>query len=325
MSLENQRYAIYWAFKGISHPSSIAAYHQAQEHADREWQEWQDSQPTPLADLGSVPSLSVLPLVDFYPGREGLAGEAGVSYLVTAGTKKILFDVGFNPRQEHPSPLLDVLGVSTKDLDAVFISHPHLDHVGGPGQARERTFALSAQPVDLSGVPAYVPVPMEHPSARVEVVNEPRALAPGVASGGPLTKAIWWTGPVAEHTMLVNVAGKGPVMIVGCGHPSLERLIARAEAVTGERLYGVVGGLHFPVTGSRVGKGRQNIIGNGKLPWQRITKQEVREAAKRLAAPDLGVVALSAHDSCDWSLDTFRAILDDRYRTIRMGEEITVA
>jgi 7,8-dihydropterin-6-yl-methyl-4-(beta-D-ribofuranosyl)aminobenzene 5'-phosphate synthase len=114
-------------------------------------------------------------------------------------------------------------------------------------------------------------------------------------------------------------------MIVGCGHPSLARLLERARAVTGVPLYGLVGGLHFPVTVSRVGKGRQTIIGNGKLPWQRITRREAREAAALLAGLDLGLVALSAHDSCDWTLGVFKETLGDRYRTVRAGEEIVVA
>ncbi len=59
-------------------------------------------------------------------------------------------------------------------------------------------------------------------------------------------KAIWLTGPVFEQTLLVNVADKGAVMIVGCGHPSLKRMIERAQTVTGVPLYAVLGGLHFP-------------------------------------------------------------------------------
>ena len=182
-----------------------------------------------------------------------------------------------------------------------------------------------ADPVDLAGIPAYVPTPMTHPSARVEVVPEPRKLGEGLASTGPITRAIWLMGPIAEHSLLVNVAGKGVVMIVGCGHPSLSRLIERAQTVTGAPLYGAVGGLHFPVAGSRVGKGGQNILGNGKLPWQRITRDETHEAAARLADLDVGLVALSGHDICDWSLGVFADTLGDRCRTVKVGEEILVA
>ncbi|OFW58353.1 MAG: hypothetical protein A2133_01895 [Actinobacteria bacterium RBG_16_64_13] len=217
------------------------------------------------------------------------------------------------------------LGVSPSDLGAVFISHLHLDHVGGRDCQSGRTFALSGQPVDLDDIPAYVPAPMTHPSARVEVLSEPRKLAEGVASSGALMRAIWLMGPALEHALLVNIADKGLVIIVGCGHPSMAHMVERAAAVTGVPLYGVVGGLHFPVTASRVGKGRQTIIGNGKLPWRRITRREAREAASRLAGLGLTSVALSGHDSCDWTLNMFRDALGDRFRMVRAGDEIVIS
>jgi 7,8-dihydropterin-6-yl-methyl-4-(beta-D-ribofuranosyl)aminobenzene 5'-phosphate synthase len=331
MSLKEKGYAAYWAAAGITKPKATSSFLRERRQTDREWEAGQRSEavhPPTLSDLGTAKTLSILPLVEFYTADERLAGEPGVSYLVTVDGKRILFDVGRNVREEHPSPLLRnmaALGLSPADFDAVFISHCHLDHVGGLQEMRQRTFSLSAQPVDLTGKIAYLPTNMTHPSATVEIVTGPRKLAEGVASTGPLTRAIWLMGPVAEQSLLVNVERKGVVMIVGCGHPLLSRLVARAQAVTGRPLYGVIGGLHFPVTGSRVGKGGQNILGNGKLPWQRIQRSEARDAAALLAKLDVSLVALSGHDSCDWSIGAFGAALGDRCRTARVGEEIVVA
>jgi 7,8-dihydropterin-6-yl-methyl-4-(beta-D-ribofuranosyl)aminobenzene 5'-phosphate synthase len=325
MSLKEKGYAAYWAVYGVARPRTTATFLRERREADRAWER---AHPDKLAGLGTAARLSILPLIDYYSGDARLAGEPGVSYLVAVDGKKILFDVGRNVREEHPSPLLrnmETLGIRAADLDAVFISHIHLDHVGGIDSMRRRTFTLSAEPVDLGGIPAYAPAPMAHPSAQVEVVTEPRKLAEGVASTGPLVRAIWLMGPAAEQALLVDVEDKGLVMIVGCGHPSLSRLLERAQAVTGVPLYGVIGGLHFPVTGSRVGKGGQNILGNGKLPWQRITRREARNAAAELAHLDLGLVALSAHDSCDWTLGVFGQALSERCRTVKVGEEIVVA
>lgn len=325
MPLRDKRYAVYWALAGLARPRATLRFLRQQREADRLWHA---TQPAPITELGAVDHLSILPLVEYYSAVDGAATEPGVSYLVRAGEETVLFDVGYNVKNEHPSPLLrnmELLGVSPADIDSVFISHLHLDHVGGSRRQAEKTFALSAQAVDLAGVRAFVPTAMTHPSATVRVIEAPRRLAPGVASSGPIMKAIWLTGPVHEQAMLVNVAGKGAVMFVGCGHPSLARLIERARAVTGLELYGVIGGLHFPVTGSRVGRGRQNIIGSGKLPWQRISRREAREAAATLASLDLKLVALSAHDSCDWTLRAFDEALGDRYRTLRVGDEVVVA
>ena len=331
-SLKEKAYAVYWAGAGVTKFRATTAFIRERRCLEREWVAEQAgvtaSSQAALAGLGTARSLSVLPLVEFYTTGPALAGEPGVSYLVTIDGFRILFDVGRNVNEEHPSPLLRnmaALGVTPDSIDAVFISHCHLDHVGGMREMRQRTFSLSAQPVDLAGKTAYLPAAMTHPTATAEVITGPRKLATGVASTGPITRALWLMGPVAEQALLVEVENRGVVMIVGCGHPLLSRLVARAQAVTGRPLYGVVGGLHFPVTGSRVGKGGQNILGNGKLPWNRIRRSEVRDAAALLERLDVQLVALSGHDSCDWSLETFRKTLGDRCRTLRVGQEIVVA
>ena len=334
MSYIEKAYAAYWAAAGVTKPGATAAFLRERRRLDREWQTEQAApahgamHPAELSGLGTATTLSILPLVEFYSSAPRLVGEPGVSYLVTVDGKRILFDVGRNVREEHPSPLLRnmaALGLSPEDIDAVFISHCHLDHVGGIDEMRRRTFSLSGRPVDLTGKTAYLPTVMTHPSANVQVVTRPSKLAEGMASTGPITRAIWLMGPVAEQALLVDVKDKGVVMIVGCGHPLLSRLVSRAQAVAGKPLYGVVGGLHFPVTGSRVGKGGQNILGNGKLPWQRIRRSEARDAAALLVELDVKLIALSGHDSCDWSLGVFEKALGDRCRTLRVGEQIVVA
>jgi len=330
MSFTDRAYEAYWSASGLARPFTLAKYLRQKRAADREWQ---NSHPQPLVDLGTGEKLSVLPLVEFYAvhddyGAPRFRTESGVSYLVKADDKLILFDVGYNQRREHPSPLLHnmaALGVSPDDLDAVMISHIHLDHVGGPHCQAQRTFALSAEDVDLHGIPAYAPAPMTHPTAKVETVTEGRKLWKGIASTGPLTRAIWLMGPATEQSLLVNVRDKGLALIVGCGHPSLTRILARAQALIPAPLYAVMGGLHYPVTGSRVGKGRQNIIGSGKVPWLRITRGDARAAVKALEVLDPHIVALSAHDSCDWTLDLFRGAFGERYRDVRVGEEIVIA
>lgn len=71
-----------------------------------------------LRDLGEVDEVSILPLVErlTVDGR-GLIGEPGVSYLVRAGTARLLFDSGLSGGQAR-SALAHNAGVPGVDLDA---------------------------------------------------------------------------------------------------------------------------------------------------------------------------------------------------------------
>ena len=264
------------------------------------------------------------------PYGEGLAVEPGVSYLIRADDTTILFDVGFNTRREHPSPLLrnmKALGVSLAEIDALVISHRHEEHVGGVRQMRQGTFAVSGQPVDLKGVHAYVPVPISNATARVRVVHEPRVIAPGVASIGPIPHQMFFYGWTAEQSLAVNVVGKGIVLIIGCGHSTLPAIIERAEMLFDEPIYGVIGGLHYPVTASRatmLGIPLQSMLCTGKLPWRPINRGDVAANIAFLQRRNPQLVSLSPHDSCDWSIEAFRAAFGEGYRDLLVGEVISV-
>ena len=85
-----------------------------------------------LPPMGAVQTLSIMPLVDFYTDDPVLKTEAGVSYLIRADNTTILMDTGLNLRREHPSPLLHnmkALNVRPEDIDMIFISQLHLDHL----------------------------------------------------------------------------------------------------------------------------------------------------------------------------------------------------
>lgn len=288
---------------------------------------WQERLVNRIENPGSIKRLSILPLVDYHTVESGFVGEPGLSYLITADDKSILFDVGYNKSGQHPSPLLRnmrKLEVLIENIDAIVISHLHLDHVGGMRAQRGKTFALSGRGTDLSGIKTYVPTDMSHPSAEVMVLEGPTIIAPGILSTGPIYRALWFMGLTPEQALAINVEGKGIVLVVGCGHQSVEKLLRRVEELFDIPLYGVIGGLHYPVTASRMKFNIQRIFGTGKLPWQRITKSETERALSRLLEKDLNVVGISAHDSCDWTINLFRDVFKERYREIQVGEEIVI-
>lgn len=290
---------------------------------------WRDYRPTRIHDFGQVKELRILPLIDYYTDNDRLAGEPGVSYLITADDKRILFDIGYNERNEHPSPLLrnmDKLGVSFNDIDSIVISHPHLDHVGGRKAQKNKTFSISSGDIDLGGIKAYVPTQLSHATADVEIISTPRVIYNGIASIGPIHRALWLMGLTPEQSLAINVKGKGKgiIVIVGCGHQTIEKIVQRVKQLFNEPIYGIVGGLHYPVTASRMKHNIQRIFGTGKFPWQRITKTEVGDSVTKLTAMNLKVIGVSAHDSCDWTLNLFREAFGTRYQEIKVGNEIVI-
>jgi 7,8-dihydropterin-6-yl-methyl-4-(beta-D-ribofuranosyl)aminobenzene 5'-phosphate synthase len=292
--------------------------------ADRSW----PAQIEPgLRDLGEVDEVSILPLVErLTADRRGLIGEPGVSYLVRAGGTRLLFDSGLSGGRAHSALAHNAgtLGVDLGGLDAVVISHLHLDHVGGWRALRQRTFAFSDEPLEPRGVPAHVPTQMQHPRADVIATTAPRVVAPGMAVLPPLPRMLF-LGYVTEQALVVNVRGFGLVLVTGCGHPPIERILGVTEQVLDVPIRAVVGGLHLPVHAAGTPLVPQAVLGNPHPPWQPIGERDVVHVLDEVEARGPRLVALSSHDSTSWTYDAFGRRFGDRYRTLRAGEELRVS
>ena len=304
-----------------------ARYERGRAEAEAEWAERQ-AQARLLDGLGAVDSLEILPLVEMN-AAPGLLGEPGVAYLLRAGGRTILFDLGLN-EGDGVSPLLHnmkKLGIKKEELTALFISHPPRDHVGGHRWERRGTFAFGDGQPPLPGVRIHTPVPLTYPGAAPAHTENPAVLAPGIASIGVIGTFDYFTGMISEAALAVNVKGKGIVLVVGCGHQGLDKLIARCRKIFREPLYAVVGGLHYPVSGSRLkirGVDVQKYFGTGRPPWVPVTLADVRKGIKALKAERVKLVAVSPHDSCDAALGEFRAAFPAEWRELKAGEPIRI-
>jgi 7,8-dihydropterin-6-yl-methyl-4-(beta-D-ribofuranosyl)aminobenzene 5'-phosphate synthase len=280
-----------------------------------------------LANLGSVDSLTIMPVVERLTQRPGLRGEPGVSYLIRADDLTLLFDCGLGMR--GPETAFEVnaraLGISTTGLDCLVVSHLHLDHVGGAREQLRHTFSLGHEAQLPSSLPAYVPTEMTHSRADVCVVDEARVLGPGVAVLPPLERMLFWTGRIAEQALIVNVRGRGLVLVTGCGHPEIERTLAVAERIVEGPVDGVIGGLHLPVHAMGTPLLPQAVLGSPKWPWNPIDEADARAVIESIRDRGPGLVALSAHDSTPWTIAAFDEAFGDRHHALRVGEEVTVA
>ncbi len=280
-----------------------------------------------LRDLGEVAEVSVLPLVErLVPEGSGLKGEPGVSYLVRAGGRRVLFDSGLSggKRDSALARNARLLGVPLADLDAVVISHLHADHVGGVAAMRRRTFSFAARPLEPARVPAHVPTQMRHPRADVAVTTGPTVIGPGMAVLPPLPRMLFWLGYITEQALVVNVAGFGLVLISGCGHPRIEQVLGVTERVLDVPIKAVIGGLHLPVHPAGTPLVPQAILGNPHPPWQPISERDAGHVLEEIAARGPQLVALSGHDSTPWAYDAFARRFGNRYRTLRAGEELRI-
>lgn len=303
-----------------------ARYAHARTTADREWQQRLDGR---LTDLGEVDAVSIVPLVERLTGDRAdgrLQGEPGLSYLVRAGTRSFVFDTGLNVRGAEPSPLVQnaaALGVDLHAVDGVVISHLHADHVGGGRMMLRRTFGFSPAPSEPRGLPAFVPTDMRHSRADVVRTNGARVIAPGVAVLPALPAALVM-GPVREQGLVVNVRDFGLVVLTGCGHPPIERVLGITEQVLDVPIRAVVGGLHLPVHPRENVQRMQAVLGNPHWPWHPIGEQDVAHVIDELRARGPQHVAVSSHDSTPWTFDALAQAFGDGYRTLRVGEELRI-
>ena len=289
--------------------------------------EWQSRTTSPLGDFGSTRTLEVIPVVN-QRAKPGLRSEAGVSYLVKTDRHTILFDLGFNRHDDAVSPLqhnLAALGVDVSQLDAVFVSHAHRDHLGGTAWEKARSFGFGPDQPPLGRTRAIAPVSLNYPGTVVEVASTPKELMPGVASSGPIARRLL-LGRIDEQALLIHLEGRGLVAIVGCGHQTMPKLLQHIRENFKAPLIGLIGDVHYPHPEGRLwmyGIDVQRRLASGDGLWAPIDAGQIQRELAALSA-QLQFLALGSHDTSDEAHDMAEAAFGKRFQRVVAGEPIRV-
>jgi 7,8-dihydropterin-6-yl-methyl-4-(beta-D-ribofuranosyl)aminobenzene 5'-phosphate synthase len=209
--------------------------------------------------------------------------EHGFSAMISLNSSgrehRVLFDTGMSP--DGLVENMRRLGHSPKELEAIVLSHGHLDHTTGM-DGLMRTLGRANLPVFLHPeawskrrllLPGREPFELPTPSksairgAGFEIIEErqPSFLLDGsllitgevdrtteFEKGMPVQQAWrngeWQPDPLVldDQAAIVNVRDKGLVVITGCGHAGIVNIIRYARKLTGiERVHAVLGGFHL--------------------------------------------------------------------------------
>jgi 7,8-dihydropterin-6-yl-methyl-4-(beta-D-ribofuranosyl)aminobenzene 5'-phosphate synthase len=219
------------------------------------------------AVLAQADVTRVTVLVDAFGERADLRKDWGYSVLVEHSGKRVLFDTGNDSELFRHN--VETLGINLRNLDLVVISHRHGDHTDGlryllninpdvdvyvpndeyfGGPTPRAFFARSVEtlPTEMRYFDGIVPDPLPHGSpwkhASLHRVDSALEIAPGIrvvrniSSGGSFAET-------PELSLVLDTPG-GQVLVVGCSHPGIERILESVQAKTRPvRL--LIGGLHW--------------------------------------------------------------------------------
>jgi 7,8-dihydropterin-6-yl-methyl-4-(beta-D-ribofuranosyl)aminobenzene 5'-phosphate synthase len=237
-----------------------------------------------IADMlgGGVPLLDA-PMLEDGKAIDAPLAEHGFSVLVEArkgrDVHRMLFDTGLTPRGCVDN--LRRLGRDPGDIEVIVCSHGHFDHTTGLSGLVDELGTVNlpvlAHPEFWThrrlAIPGREPFELLTTSRRAledagfDIVEDRRPSflfdrsvlitgevdrTTGFERGFPIHEArrngSWEPDPLIldDQALIANVAGKGLVVITGCGHAGIVNICRYAQRLTGvDRLHAVMGGFHL--------------------------------------------------------------------------------
>jgi len=225
----------------------------------------------PQAASSEPPKPQITVLYDAFGKASAMQKDWGYAALVEAGGKRILFDTGNNG---------DVLaqnarakGIDLSKVDFVVMSHRHGDHMGGlayllrvnpkvkiyapkegfgvyggdlPSTFYRKDASLPPEERYYDGAPPQVMrFGAAWPGANFQLIDKTSEIAPGIHLIALVSDKVG-TLELRELSLAMN-APDGMVIVVGCSHPGIDKIVESATAIN-PRIHFVAGGFHLVVS-----------------------------------------------------------------------------
>ncbi len=162
-------------------------------------------------------------IYDNTTSKPDLIADWGWSCFIETGDRNILFDTGGNGKILLQNLL--ILNINPESVDDIVISHPDFDHIGGLSTFLNlNQKAVTHIPISFRGI--------RYPN-EVKYYEKPTQIYKNIFLTGELDKR--------EQSLAINTE-KGLVLIIGCGHPGVGKIIDSVSQFG--NVYAIVGGLH---------------------------------------------------------------------------------
>jgi len=223
---------------------------------------------------------SVLILYDNTTAHPDLQPNWGFAAQVLYRGHTILFDSGTKP--DVLAANMRTLGVDPAAFEAGIFTHPHQDHLGGLAAVTQSRPNLTVYFLDTFPATAFTAA--ESLGAKPVRVTASRQIAPGLHSTGIVA------GDPSEQALVIDTP-QGLVVLVGCSHPGIAKMVEAAQRVKpGAPIRLVAGGFHM----------------------LKDSQEQIRSVVARLR--ELGVQSVMAtHCTGEAAIAHFREVYGDRF------------
>jgi 7,8-dihydropterin-6-yl-methyl-4-(beta-D-ribofuranosyl)aminobenzene 5'-phosphate synthase len=189
--------------------------------------------PATIVTEASLDPLTITMVYDNIPDDPRVTADLGFGAYIQYHDQAILFDTGRDGQILLEN--MQTLDIDPTSVQAVVLSHPHNDHIGGLADFLE---VSSHPPVYL--LSTFDDSFIERTQQATEVIEavHGQEIAIDILTSGEIS------GDIPEQVLVIRTR-KGLVVITGCAHPGIVRIVEQVIELTDEPVYMVMGGFHL--------------------------------------------------------------------------------